>query len=124
MMSKHEPVATSAYGLSQDMEKANQMLKETIEYTAAKDAAVFKTAKETEAQTVTLNNQLLELKAQNEELRQNNQTLKELYEKYEKEAEDTKMLSKKDRKISRAALAVAIIFPVLSLVISIVLHFV
>lgn len=88
---------------------------------AEKDAAIFRTAAESEAQTELLNNQLCEVKAQNELLRENYSTLKELYDKVKEEAEESRKEAAKSRKREKVAIWVAIASPLLCVLASVLI---
>lgn len=90
-------------------------------YNAEKDAALFRTAAESEAQTELLGNQLREVKAQNELLRENYSTLKELYDKVKEDAEESRKEAAKSRKREKVAIWVAIALPLIGVLASVLI---
>lgn len=112
-------IDTSA--IEEQQRKLDKAMQTMFEYNAQKDAAIFQTAEESAAQTELLDNQLREVKAQNELLRENYSTLKELYDKVKEEAEESRKEAAKSRKREKVAIWVAIASPVVSVLASVLI---
>lgn len=76
----------------------DELTRLTIEQKARREAAILQTAENSEAQVELLENQLKEVKAQNELLKENNKTFSELYEKVKIEAAENKTAAEEARK--------------------------
>ena len=86
-------LATSAVEYNDIQERFEKM----AEYRAQKDAAIFATAKESVAQRQLLERQLLEVKEQNNQLKENYILLKELYEAAKHDAIESKKEAKNSK---------------------------
>lgn len=115
-------VSNSAFAYTQEAQRVEKQIKQIQEYQAQKDAAIIQAAENSGAQVELLENQLSEVKKQNELLQENNKTLKELYEKVKEEAAENKAAAeeaRKDAKKSARKATVANWFAGLSLFVSI-----
>ena len=77
--------------MSENLERAQQSMEAMGEYNAKKDAALFETAEASKAQKELLEVQLEEVKEQNNQLKENYRLLNEMYEKAKKEAKENKI---------------------------------
>ena len=98
------------------------------EQKARRDAAILQTAANSETQIDLLENQLKEARTQNELLRENYNTLKDLYERVKQEAADNKVeaetsrrAAKKARRLNIAAFVLSTVFPIASIVASVLI---
>lgn len=116
-----EPVGTKA-------KEIDELIERDIEYKVKKDSALFQMADEEKAQTDILENQLRELQAQNEILQKSCTELEKANEKLSAEAaanrierEESRKAVKKAHRLTVAAFVLSIIFPIASIVASVLI---
>ena len=106
-------LATSAWEYSGIQDHFENML----EYRAQKDAAIFATAKESVAQRQLLEQQLIEVRGQNCQMKENYNLLKELYDAAKNEAVESKKEAKRSRIFGWVSFCVGALLSVIGIVV-------
>lgn len=121
-------IPNSAYGCAEQMQRLNDLAERNAERQAQKDAALFRTADEAEAQTELLKEQLQKANERNEllqksytELEKANEQLKEEAAANRIEREESRKEAKKARRLTVAAFVLSIVFPIVSIVASVLI---